>query len=147
MRDMLHSLPPYNQRTNNTGVKVPILESPDRIDVQEPKQAHSEAIDQSPLNTARVHDEALEALYYSIWHQSTAGRDTATAVRGLIERLQDDSIQDKDELLLLLAYIARGNSYMDSQQHLAYGGAEQERRELTERVVHEGDCVQIIYEA
>ena len=109
MRDMLHSLPPYNQRTNNTGVKVPILESPDRIDVQEFKQAQSEAINQAPLNTARVHDEALETLYFNIWHRGTAGRDTATAVRGLIELLQDDWIQDKDELLLLLAYIARGN--------------------------------------
>jgi hypothetical protein len=144
---MLHSLPPYNQRTNNTGVKVPILESPDRIDVQEPKQAHSEAIDQSPLNTARVHDEALEALYYSIWHQSTAGRDTASAVRLLIERLQDDSIQDKDELLLLLAYIARGNSYMDTQQPPACGTVERERREHIGRFVQEGDYAQNVYEA
>jgi len=95
----------------------------------------------------QAHDEALETLYYTIWHQSIIGKDTVSAVQVLIERLRDDSAQDKDELLLLLAYIARGNSYMDSQQHLAYGGAEQERRELTERVVHEGDCVQIIYEA
>jgi hypothetical protein len=146
MRDMLHSLSLYNQRTNNIGVKVPILESPDRIDVQEPKQTHSEATNQSPLNTAQVHDEALEALYYNIWHQGTTGRDAASAVRLLIERLQDDSIQDKDELLLLLAYIARGNSYMDIQQHLAYGAVERERRDI-ERFVQEGDCTQNVYEA
>ncbi len=144
---MLHSLPPYNQRTNNTGVKVPILESPDRIDVQEPKQTHSEATNQSPLNTAQVHDETLETLYYNIWLQGTTGRDTATAVRGLIERLQDDSIQDKDELLLLLAYIARGNSYMDTWQPLVHGGVERERREHTDRFVQEGDCAQNTYEA
>src|SRR5258708_1756844 len=147
MRDMLYSLTPYNQRTNNIGVKVPILESPDRIDVQEPKQAHSEAIEQSPLNTAQVDDETLEALYYNIWHQGTTGRDTASAVRCLIERLQDDSIQDKDELLLLLAYIARGNSYMDTQQPLAQGAVARERREHTDRFVQEGDCAQNAYEA
>src|SRR6266849_1840502 len=146
MRDMLHSLPPYNQRTNNTGVKDPILESPDRIDVQEPKQAQSEAIDQSPLNTAQVHDEALEALYYNIWHQGTTGKDTASAVRGLIELLQGDSIQGQDELLLLLAYIARGNSYMDIQQPLAHGAVARERREHTDRFVQEGDCAQNTYE-
>jgi len=147
MRDMLHSLPPYKQCTNNTGVKVPILESPDRIDVQEPKQAQSEAINQASLITARVHDEALETLYFNIWYRGTAGRDTATAVRGLIELLQGDSIQGQDELLLLLAYIARGNSYMDTRQHLAYGAVERERREHTDRFVQEGDCAQNAYEA
>ncbi len=115
--------------------------------MQESKQTHIEATNQSPLNTARVHDEALEMLYYNIWHQSTAGEDTASAVRLLIEWLQDDFVQDKDELLLLLAYIARGNSYMDAQQHLAYGTVERERREHTGRHVQEGDCVQNSYEA
>src|SRR5260370_36040750 len=147
MRDMLHSLPPYKQCTNNTGVKVLIQEGPDRIDVQEPKQAQTEAINQASLNTARVHDEALETLYFNIWYRGTAGRDTATAVRGLIELLQGDSIQGQDELLLLLAYIARGNSYMDIQQPLAYGAVERERREHTDRFVQEGDCIQNAYEA
>src|SRR5260370_41692649 len=105
MRDMLHSLPPYKQCTNNTGVKVPILESPDRIDVQEPKQAQSEAINQASLNTARVHDEALQTLYFNIWSRGTAGRDTATTVPSLIELLLGDSIQSRNELLLLLRSI------------------------------------------
>src|SRR5215469_12725733 len=99
------------------------------------------------LDEVQAHDEALETLYYNIWHQSTLSKDTVSAVQVLIKRLGDDSVQDKDELLLLLAYIARGNSYMDSQQHPAYSAAEQERREHTERVVHECDCVQLIYEA
>ena len=114
--------------------------------MQEPKQTQSEAIDQSPLDAAQVRDEALETLYYNIWHQSTAGKDAASAVRLLIERLQDDSIQDKDEMLLLLAYIARGNSYMDTQKPLAYSTDERERRDI-ERFVQEGDCAQNAYEA
>ncbi len=114
--------------------------------MQEPKQAQSEAINQASLITARVHDEALETLYFNIWYRGTAGRDTATAVRGLIELLQGDSIQGQDELLLLLAYIARGNSYMDTRQHLAYGAVERERRDI-ERFVQEGDCTQNVYEA
>lgn len=146
MRNMLHSLPTYNQRDNNAGVKVPILESPDRIDVQEPKQAQSEAINQSPLNTARVPDEALETLYYNTWHQSTTGKDIVSAVQVLIGYLQDDSVQDKDELLLLLAYLACGNSYMDIQQRPAHGTVEGERREHTDQYVQEGDCAQNVYE-
>jgi hypothetical protein len=123
-----------------------MLESLERIDVQEPKQTHIEATNQSPLNTAHVHDEALETLYYNIWHHGTAGKDTASAVRLLIERLQVDPGQDKDELLLLLAYIARGNSYIDTRQ-LAYGTVEQKRREQTDRHGQESDCVQNAYEA
>jgi len=115
--------------------------------VQDPKQAHSKTINQSSLNTARVHDEALETLYYNVWHQGTPGKDTAPAVRLLIERLRDDLIQDKDELLLLLAYIARGNSYMDTGQRLANGTVEWERQEHTDRFVQDGDCVQNVYEA
>jgi len=115
--------------------------------VQEPKQAQGEAINQPSLNTDRAHDEVLETLYFNIWHQGTAGKDTASAVQRLIEQLQDDSIQDKDELLLLLAYIARGNSYMDIQQPLVGGTVERERRGHRERFVREGDCTQTTYEA
>jgi len=124
-----------------------MLESLERIVVQEPKQTHIETTGQFPLNTARVHDEALEMLYFNIWHQSTTGEDTASAVRLLIEQLQDDLVQDKDELLLLLAYIARGNSYMDTQQHLVYGIDEREKPEPGDRLVRESDCVQNAYEA
>ncbi len=99
------------------------------------------------LDEVQAHDEALETLYHNIWHQSTLSKETASAVRLLIERLQDDLIQDKDELLLLLAYIARGNSYMDTQQHPAYGTAEQERQAHTDRFVQEGEYVQNVYEA
>jgi hypothetical protein len=121
--------------------------------MQELEQSNGEVAEEQrlpgslQLDEVQAHDEALETLYDNIWHQSNAGKETASAVRLLIERLRDDLIQDKDELLLLLAYIARGNSYMDTQQHLTYGNAEQERQVHTDRFVQEGEYVQNVYEA
>ncbi len=104
-----------------------MLESLDSIDVQELKRAHDELrtlINELIANAAQNGDEALEeskySLYYTIWHQDTLDEHTAFAVQLLIEQLQSDSAQDKDELLLLLAYIARGNSYADVAQHLSH---------------------------
>ena len=100
-----------------------MLESLDSIDVQELKRAHDELrtlINELIANAAQTGDEALHTLYYTIWHQDTLDEHTASAVQLLIEQLQSDSVQNKDELLLLLAYIARGNSYADVAQHLSH---------------------------
>ncbi len=99
-----------------------MLESPNRTDMQELKDAHAEAnevrglINQLIADIAQFRDQRINALYYNIWYQGTVNQCTASAVQFLIERLQSDSIQDKDELLLLLAYVARGNSYADVEQ-------------------------------
>jgi len=99
-----------------------MLESLNKIDTQELKDAHAEAnevkglINQLIADIAQFRDERINALYYNIWYQGTVNQCTASAVQFLIERLQSDSVQDKDELLLLLAYVARGNSYADVEQ-------------------------------
>jgi hypothetical protein len=111
--------------------------------MQELKHSDDEAAEAQRLSgslqpdAVQAQDKALETLYCNIWRQSTAGKDIVSAVRLLIEWLRGDLIQDKDELLLLLAYIARGNSYMDTRQHLAYGSIERERQEQTDRFVYE----------
>ncbi len=100
-----------------------MLESLDSIDVQELKRAHDELrtlINELVANATQTGDEALHTLYCTIWHQDTLDEHTASAVQLLIEQLQSDSVQNKDELLLLLAYIARGNSYADVAQHLSH---------------------------
>lgn len=98
-----------------------MLESLDTMAMQQLKQAHSEA------NPVQVPNDAIDILHRNIWHP--VYEDIASAVRFLIERLQSDSVQDKDELLLLLAYVARGNSYADTQAHL-----EQEQPECQEHL-------------
>lgn len=99
-----------------------MLESLTRTDMQELKNAHAEAkevrelINQLIADIAQFRNEKIDALYYNIWQQGTVNQGTTSAVQFLIELLQSDSIQDKDQLLLLLAYVARGNSYTDVEQ-------------------------------
>ncbi len=99
-----------------------MLESLNRTDMQELKDAHAEAkevrelINQLIADIAQFRDERINALYYNIWSQGTVNQCTASAVQFLIERLQSDSVQNKDELLLLLAYVARGNSYAEVEE-------------------------------
>jgi hypothetical protein len=62
--------------------------------------------------------EAMHELYGNIWHQGTVYQATAHAVPFLIELLESETVQGKDELCILLAHIARGTSYHDVHQHL-----------------------------
>ncbi len=99
-----------------------MLESLNRTNMQELKDAHAgakevrELINQLIADIAQFRDERINALYYNIWSQGTVNQCTASAVQFLIERLQSDSVQNKDELLLLLAYVARGNSYAEVEE-------------------------------
>jgi len=105
---------------------APMLESLNSIDVQELQDAHREAnevcvsINQMIANIAQMRDESIGSLCSTIWHQDSVDQCTVSAVQFLIERLQSDSVQDKDELLLLLAYVARGNSYANIEQYLSH---------------------------
>jgi hypothetical protein len=99
-----------------------MLESLNKTDMQELKDTHAEAnevrelINQLIADIAQFRDERINALYYNICYQGTVNQCTASAIQFLIECLQSDSVQDKDELLLLLAYVARGNSYAEVEQ-------------------------------
>lgn len=137
--------------------RFPILESLDTTAMQQLKQAHVEANQMQELlseqyqshpytaNPVQVHDQAIDTLHRNIWQQDTIYEDIAAAVRFLIERLQSDTVQDKDELLLLLAYVARGNSYTDMQAHLATD--EQDRPECKEHLLQDSTWVQNAHNA
>jgi hypothetical protein len=62
--------------------------------------------------------KAIYELYGNIWHQGTVYEATAHAVPFLIELVDADRVQDKHEILLLLAHLAKGNSYKDVHRHL-----------------------------
>ncbi len=124
-----------------------MLESLDSIGAPQLKRAPSELralIDELIAGIAQIRDQAIDILYYNIWHQNTPDEDTISAVHLLLERLQSDSVQDKDELLLLLAYVARGNAYADAEQ---YDADEQDMAEHEGRTSQELDWVQNAHNA
>lgn len=57
---------------------------------------------------AAVRDQALESMSASLCHQGTVYSATVAAVPLLIELLQMPEVQDKDEILVLLACVAHG---------------------------------------
>lgn len=60
-----------------------------------------------------IHHERLEALswcYEALWHHGLVFEASAVSIPFLIEMLQDPGVQDKEELLLLLAHLATGET-------------------------------------
>ncbi|MBD1920766.1 hypothetical protein H6F77_06665 [Microcoleus sp. FACHB-831] len=64
-------------------------------------------------DNADIRGKAINELYSNICHQGTVYEATSYAVPFLIELLQSETVQDKDEILTLLAYLAQGRSYLD----------------------------------
>lgn len=71
-------------------------------------------------------DGALWSLYGNIYHQGTVYHATAYAVPFIVEILTSSETVEKHEILLLLAHLASGHSYLDAHQHFAW---EQEKAE------------------
>lgn len=55
-----------------------------------------------------IWEKALEKLRGTIWHQGTVYEATAYAIPFLLELLANNAVQCRDEILLDLAYLARG---------------------------------------
>jgi hypothetical protein len=80
---------------------------------------------------------ALGTLFTNIYHQGTVYQASVYAAPFLIELVQQEEVLDRDDILLLLAYLATGNAY--HRQHMHYYDEEQKRdpefqRELEEQV-------------
>lgn len=56
-------------------------------------------------------------LYTNIYHQGTVYQASAYAVPFLLELLQEETLPERDELLVLLAYLAQGNTYHRQHWH------------------------------
>ena len=61
---------------------------------------------------------ALGTLYTNIYHQGTVYQASAYAVPFLLELLGEATVPDREELLVLLAHLARGNTYHRQHWHL-----------------------------
>lgn len=60
-----------------------------------------------------IRDRTLYTLYSNIWHQGTVYQATAYAVPFLIELLSAPQVTRKYDILIYLAHLAQGNSYLD----------------------------------
>ncbi|MCB9639139.1 MAG: hypothetical protein H6728_12685 [Myxococcales bacterium] len=62
----------------------------------------------SPLKHER--EEALSWCYEALWHHGVVFEASAASIPLLLEMLQDPGVEDKEELLLLLAHLATGET-------------------------------------
>lgn len=59
----------------------------------------------------QIRGSALGTLYTNIYHQGTVYQASAYAVPFLLELLGEETVPDREELLVLLAHLAQGNAY------------------------------------
>lgn len=101
-----------------------MLEGLERIDWESLGHAYGPAGDVPGLVRGlasvekKVRDDSLRALWGNIWHQGSVYEATAHAVPFLIELASSEKIQDRDLILIFLAALANGTSYLDVHQHL-----------------------------
>jgi hypothetical protein len=101
-----------------------MLEGLDKIEWTKVRHAYGPAGDVPDLlRRLSSHDRtaseaAISELYGNIWHQGTVYEATAPAVPFLIELAANPQSGSRPEILMLLASIANGNSYLDVHQHL-----------------------------
>src|SRR5581483_764733 len=67
---------------------------------------------------AETRRAAMGKLYGNIWHQGTVYEATGFAVPFLIELVESISVQERDRILVFLAHLARGNSYLEVHRPL-----------------------------
>jgi hypothetical protein len=101
-----------------------VLKNLDKVDWSNLAHAYGTAEDVPGLlrSLASTDEEersnAIYDLYGSIWHQGTVYAATVYAVPFLLELLESPKVEGKNEILVLLAHLARGTSYHDVHQHL-----------------------------
>jgi len=64
-----------------------------------------------------IRDNTLYTLYSNLWHQGTVYQATAYAVPFLIELLNVPQVTRKYDILIYLAHLAVGNSYLDTHDN------------------------------
>src|SRR5215471_18998608 len=101
-----------------------MLEGLKTIDWHQLSHAYGEADDVPRLIKAlaskneKERGSALSKLYTNIYHQGTVYQASAYAAPFLIELLENDTVPEKDDILMLLTHLAWGNAY--HRQHLRF---------------------------
>ncbi|HZU67020.1 MAG TPA: HEAT repeat domain-containing protein [Ktedonobacteraceae bacterium] len=65
----------------------------------------------------QLRSRALGTLYTNIYHQGTVYQASAYAVPFLLELLRGETMPEREEILVLLAHLARGNTYHRQHWH------------------------------
>ncbi|MGL4622493.1 hypothetical protein [Chroococcidiopsis sp.] len=86
---------------------------------------------------ARSRQDALSKLYGNIYHQGTVFEATVYAIPFLIELSQAEAVQDRDKILIYLAHIARGHSYLEEHQNLLFYSDELDNLEFQVQIQQE----------
>ncbi len=86
-------------------------------------------------NDPAVAEEADGEFFGNIWHQGTVYEATAYAVPYLVELLRNEQTHDRFSLVVLLAFIAKGTSYMEV--HDRYVHYMVDRPDLQEQLARE----------
>lgn len=66
----------------------------------------------------QIRSRALGTFYTNIYHQGTVYQASAYAVPFLLELVQEESVPERDEIVVLLAHLAVGDAY--NRQHLRF---------------------------
>jgi len=121
---------------------MPILESLDKIDWASLSHAYGSAEDVPGLIRQRAStnpkeaEEAEGGLFGTIWHQGTVYEATAYAVPFLVELIERQMTHSREGLVLLLASISEGSSYLEvhkSHSHFA----SQDQDEIEAKLIKE----------
>jgi len=103
-----------------------VLEGLEAINWHELEHAYGTAHDVPELlrnlasADAKSRQDALSELYSNIYHQGTVFEATVYAVPFLLELSQAEAVQDRDKILIYLAHIARGHSYLEVDWNLLF---------------------------
>src|SRR5579863_10499965 len=106
-----------------------MLEALKTVHWNELSHAYGEANDVPKLLLAlisgkkKVRQRAIGTLFTTIYHQGTVYQASAYAAPFLIELLTYEQVQGKEDLLFLLAHLARGDGY--HHQHLNLSSEEE----------------------
>ncbi|MCB9134204.1 MAG: HEAT repeat domain-containing protein [Anaerolineales bacterium] len=101
-----------------------MLEKLDTVNWSELTHAFGEASDLPLLLRALASDkthereEALSVLFTNIWHHGVVFEASSYAVPFLAELAQSQEVADRQELLVLLAHLATGNSLLEAHQEI-----------------------------
>ena len=101
-----------------------MLETLDTVNWNELTHAFGDASDLPILIRALASDktfereEAMSVLFTNIWHHGVVFEASAFVVPFLVELAQHPDVADRDELLVLLAHLATGNSLLEVHQQI-----------------------------
>jgi HEAT repeats len=120
-----------------------MLEGLEAINWHELEHAYGEASDVPYLlrnlasADAKTRQDALSELYSNIYHQGTVFEATVYAVPFLIELSQNEAVRDRDKILIYLAHLTRGHSYLEVHQDSLFYAKELNQPEFQAQIQRE----------